>query len=61
MLQVLQAGTQSEALLSALCLILEYGSSSQKKTAMKDVDRMAYGKKEETKLLYRSESEDSSS
>jgi len=44
MLQALQMGTQSEAQLSALRLILEYGSTSQKKKAMKQVKHVAHGK-----------------
>ncbi len=46
MLQVLQSGTLSETQLSALRLILEFGSSSQKKKAMKEVCRLASSNKE---------------
>jgi hypothetical protein len=42
MLQALQMGMQSEAQLSALHLILEYGSTSQKKKAIKQVKHVAW-------------------
>lgn len=61
MLPVLQVGTQSEAQIQALRLVLEYRSSSQKKKTMKEVEHMGYRKKEATNSESGSESEESSS
>ncbi len=44
MLKALREGTQTEAKLSALRLLLEYGSEEQRKKAMKQIDAVAYGK-----------------
>jgi hypothetical protein len=50
MLRVLQSGTQTESQLSALCLTLQYGIPSEKKKAMKEVNRVAYRSEEATRL-----------
>jgi hypothetical protein len=44
MMKALREGTQTEAKLSALRLLLEYGSEEQRKKAMKQIDAVAYGK-----------------
>jgi hypothetical protein len=49
MLKALREGTQTEAKLSALCLLLEYGSEEQQKKAMKQIDAVAYGKDKKKK------------
>jgi hypothetical protein len=48
MLKALHQGVKTEAQMSALRLILEYGSSVQKKKAMKEISSVAYGKKGDT-------------
>jgi hypothetical protein len=44
---VLQGGTQTEAQISALRLMLEFGSNQQKINAMKEIEKIAFagGKK----------------
>jgi hypothetical protein len=49
MLQALRDGTQTEAQLSALRLILEYGTQQQQAKAMKKIDAVAYGSKRKKK------------
>jgi hypothetical protein len=49
MLKALREGMQTEAQLSALHLILEYGTQDQQKKAMKQIDAVAYGKKRKKK------------
>jgi hypothetical protein len=53
MLKALREGTQTEAQLSALCLILEYGMQDQQKKAMKQIDAIAHGKKRKKKKTTR--------
>jgi hypothetical protein len=45
MFKALRQGTESEAKMSALRLILEFGTAAQKRKAMKTIDVVAYGKK----------------
>jgi hypothetical protein len=49
MLVALRQGTQTEAKLSALRLIMEFGSTAEKKKAMKKIGKLAYGNKAEKK------------
>jgi hypothetical protein len=49
MLQALREGTQTEAQLSALRLILEYGTQQQQAEAMKKISAVAYGSKRKKK------------
>jgi len=49
MLKALREGTQTEAQLSALRLILEYDTQDQQKKAMKQIDAAEYGKKRKKK------------
>jgi hypothetical protein len=53
MLKALREGTQTEAQLSALHLILEYGTQDQQKKAMKQIDAVAYGRKRKKKKTTR--------
>jgi tRNA(Met) C34 N-acetyltransferase TmcA len=48
MLKELHQGVLTEAQMSVLHLILEYGSSAQKKRAMKEISSVACGKKGDT-------------
>jgi hypothetical protein len=49
MFKALRQGTESEAKMSALRLILEFGTAAQKRKAMKTIDVVAYGKKKKKK------------
>jgi hypothetical protein len=49
LLQTLEGGTKSETKMTALRLMLEFGSNSQKANAMKEVQRIAFGDKKKRK------------
>lgn len=56
--KALQGGTRSETKMSALKLILQYGSSSQKANAMKEIDHIAYGDNKERKATVAASSDE---
>ncbi len=49
LLQTLEGGTKSETKMTALRLMLEFGSNTQKANAMKEVQRMAFSDKKKRK------------
>jgi hypothetical protein len=61
MLVALRQGTQTEAKLSALRLIMEFGTTTDKRKAMKKIGKMAYGKADKEQSDSDEQSEERSS
>ena len=61
MLVALRQGTQTEAKLSALRLIMEFGTTTDKRKAMKKIGKMAYGKADKKQSDSDDQSEERSS